>query len=559
MFTPLRHLPPKFAAPAPAAAALAFIAVLALESLQALGYVQGLLTGALAYMLVRHLQRKDDAEQRLNASQAQLKQRTAELTHQNAVLEMISHNAELPDILEMLALLVEVHHPDMLCSILLLDRDGQHLRHGAAPNLPEFYNKAIDGTAIGLGVSCCGTAAFTGERVVIEDVQSHPYWENFRAIARQANLRSCWSQPIKDSCERIIGTFAIYQHHPAMPQAAEIMLIEHYAALAALAIERTQSAEALRLHDAALNFAANAILITDLQSRIVWANHAFSELTGYEFEELIGKELSGLLNSGHQDDAFYEKLWGTILAGRPWHGELINRRKDGSLYHDETSITPVRDRDQRITHFVAVKQDVSARKEHEEHLRNLAFYDALTELPNRRLLLDRLVHTQASCSRSGRHGALIFIDLDNFKPLNDEYGHDVGDLLLAEAARRLTACIRKEDTVSRFGGDEFVVLLKDMDSDHAAAVSQATGIAEKIRAALAEPYRLHLLQSRGGMDNIEHRCTSSIGIALFTGLDACADEILRQADVAMYRAKTAGRNRISFHASEDAITSCEAS
>lgn len=543
---------------APAAAALAFAAVLALGAAQASDTVQGLLTGAMAYMLVRHLLRKTDAEQRLGASETQLKQRTAELTHQNAVLEMISHNAELPDILEMLALLVEVHHPDMLCSILLLDADGRHLRHGAAPNLPDFYNRAVDGLAIGPGVGCCGTAAFTGERVVVEDIMQHPYWEKSCDLAQQAGLRSCWSQPIKDSGERIVGTFAIYHRHPAAPQVAEIMLIEHYAALAALAIERTHSAEALRLHDAALNFAANAILITDLQGRIVWANHAFSELTGYEFEELVGKELSTLLNSGHQDSAFYERLWGTILSGKTWHGELINRRKDGSLYHDETSITPVRDRNQQITHFVAVKQDVSARKEHEEHLKNLAFYDPLTQLPNRRLLHDRLVHAQASCSRSGRHGALMFLDLDNFKPLNDEYGHDVGDLLLAEAARRLTACVRKEDTVSRFGGDEFVVLLKDLDRDHAAAVSQATGIAEKIRAALAEPYPLHLLQSRDDIEDIEHRCTSSIGISLFADAGTSADEILRQADVAMYRAKSAGRNTICFHPPEEGQTGCGA-
>jgi diguanylate cyclase (GGDEF)-like protein/PAS domain S-box-containing protein len=549
-------LPPKLAAPA--AAATAFAAVLALESAQAPGVLQGLLVAALAYMLIRHLQRKSDAERKLSASEAQLKQRTAELTHQNAVLEMITHNAEPTDILEMLALLVEVHHPDMLCSILLLDPDGMHLRLGAAPNLPAFYSRALDGMAIGKGEGCCGTAAFTGERVVVEDIRTHPYWQNFRALAQQADLRSCWSQPIKDSGERIVGTFAIYQRRTAMPRAPEIMLIEHYAALAALAIERTQSAEALRLHDAALNFAANAILITDLKAHIVWANHAFSELTGYENEELMGKELSGLLNSGHQDSAFYEKLWGTILGGQTWHGELINRRKDGSLYHDETSITPVRDRNQRITHFVAVKQDVSARKEHEEHLTNLAFYDALTELPNRRLLLDRLVQTLASCARSGRQGALMFLDLDNFKPLNDEYGHDVGDLLLAEAARRLTACVRKEDTVSRFGGDEFVVLLKDLDNDHATATAQATGVAEKIRTALAAPYRLHLLQSRGDEEEIEHRCTSSIGIALFTGLDAGADDILKQADIAMYRAKTEGRNRICFHDQEAVISGCEA-
>ncbi|HEX5363535.1 MAG TPA: diguanylate cyclase [Gallionella sp.] len=522
-----------------------------LVTIRILGGILCLLAAALAFLLVRHLQRRTDSELRLSISEAQLKQRSAELIHQNAVLEMLTHNADLPDILEMLALLVEVHHPDMLCSILLLDPDGLHLRHGAAPNLPDFYNQAIDGLPIGQGIGCCGTAAHTGKRVIVEDIQTHPYWENYRALAEQARLRSCWSQPIKDSAERVLGTFAIYHHFPATPVPAEIMLIERYAALAALAIERSHNAEAMRLHDTALNSAANAIVITDLEGCIVWANHAFSLLTGYEFEEAIGHELTRLIDSGKQDAAFYTHMWETLLSGEIWHGESINRRKDGNLFYDETTITPVRNHHGELTHFVAIKQDISRRKQDEEHLKNLAFYDPLTQLPNRRLLLDRLNQSIASCKRTAHHSALIFIDLDNFKPLNDRYGHDVGDLLLAEAAQRIVKCVREADTVSRFGGDEFVVLLKDLDADPATSTGQATSIAEKIRAALSTPYRLKLLQPMQGQDEIVHRCTSSIGIALFSDQKVCAEEVLKQADIAMYQSKEAGRDTIRLYVADD--------
>lgn len=311
--------------------------------------------------------------------------------------------------------------------------------------------------------------------------------------------------------------------------------------------QRLRESEArLKLHESALNAAANAIVITDREARIVWANRAFTQLTGYGFKEAVGRHCGELVKSGHQDRQFYAEMWQTILSGKIWHGEMINRRKDGSLYHDEMTITPVRGKDGEISHFVALKQDISARKISEEQLKNLAFHDPLTQLPNRRLLIDRLRQTFAASKRSNRYGALLFLDLDNFKPLNDEHGHDIGDLLLIEAARRLANCVREEDTVARFGGDEFVVLLKELDTDKAVSVTQANGVAEKVRAALAEPYRLELLQAEGGKTVIEHSCTSSIGVVLFVNHESGEEDILKWADAAMYQAKAAGRNTIRF-------------
>lgn len=303
----------------------------------------------------------------------------------------------------------------------------------------------------------------------------------------------------------------------------------------------------MKLRDSALNVAANPIAITDREARIVWANRAFTKLTGYEFEEAVGRHCGELVKSGHQDRQFYAEMWQTILSGKIWHGELINRRKDGTLYHDEMTITPVRGKDNEITHFVALKQDISARKISEEQLKNLAFHDPLTQLPNRRLLLDRMRQTFAASKRSNRHGALLFLDLDNFKPLNDEHGHDIGDLLLIEAARRIANCVREEDTVARFGGDEFVVLLKELDTDKAVSVTQANGVAEKVRTVLAEPYRLELLQAVGGKSVIEHSCTSSIGVVMFVNHEFSEEDILKWADAAMYQAKAAGRNTIHFY------------
>ncbi|MDZ4203098.1 MAG: diguanylate cyclase [Gallionella sp.] len=511
-----------------------------LDLVRALGWILAAMAAIIVYTLTRHLRQMD-------MNESSLKKRSEVLSHQNAVLDMITHQADLPVIMETLAQLVELHHPDLLCSILLLDTDGKHLRHGAAPSLPDFYNQAINGMPIGEGAGSCGTAAFCGRRVIVEDIGSHPFWEQYRELAHRAGLRSCWSQPIKDIEGRVLGTLSLYQHKAGLPSRDQLTLMENYAALTELAIERTRTNEDLRLHDAALNVADNAIIITDRDARIVWANNAFTRLTGYSTGEALGQCCGTLVKSGEQSPAFYQEMWQTILSGRVWHGELTNRRKNGTLYRDETTITPVRNRSGEITHFISLKQDITERKLAEAHLKNLAFYDALTQLPNRRLLLDRLGQAMTAGKRTNRYGALMFLDLDNFKPLNDGHGHDVGDLLLIEAARRISACVREEDTVSRFGGDEFVVMLKDLDTDRESSATQAFAVAEKIREALQQPYRLELLQEEAGNKVIEHICTSSIGIALFLDHDGSKEDILRWADAAMYQAKASGRNTICVY------------
>jgi diguanylate cyclase (GGDEF)-like protein len=197
--------------------------------------------------------------------------------------------------------------------------------------------------------------------------------------------------------------------------------------------------------------------------------------------------------------------------------------------------------------FVTIYIDITERKNMEEQVRHLAFYDALTNLPNRRLLDDRLSLTMAASKRSGSYGALMFLDLDNFKPLNDAHGHVVGDLLLVEVAKRLKGCIRETDTVARFGGDEFVVMLNELNPDKAMSIRQAEVIAEKIRNRLADPYLLSVRRAGQAATIVEHLCTVSIGVSLFINHEAAQDDILKWADAAMYQAKDAGRNLIRFY------------
>jgi diguanylate cyclase (GGDEF)-like protein len=221
---------------------------------------------------------------------------------------------------------------------------------------------------------------------------------------------------------------------------------------------------------------------------------------------------------------------------------------DFNLFHMAVTLEDqVRQRTRELEAALLENEKITrALRESERHILQLAFYDALTGLPNRRLMSDRMGQAIGIGKRSGRYGALMFLDLDNFKSLNDSHGHEVGDLLLVEVARRITTCVREIDTVARFGGDEFVILLGELDADRERSVAQAGQVAAKIRNVLAEPYVLQRKLAEGNVSAVEHHCTSSIGVALFHGQSAVPEEVLKQADVAMYRSKEAGRNRVSF-------------
>ena len=300
--------------------------------------------------------------------------------------------------------------------------------------------------------------------------------------------------------------------------------------------------EKKRINQAGLRIAATAfesqagMTVTNVDGVILRVNQAFTEITGYSLDEVVGKT-PRLLSSGRHDAAFYADLWASIKSTGSWQGEIWNRRKSGEVYPEWLMITAVKDDGGATTHYVGTFTDVTSRKKAEEEITNLAFYDPLTGLPNRRLLLDRLKQAIASSSRSTKHSALLFLDLDNFKILNDTRGHDIGDLLLQQVAQRLVTCVREGDTVARLGGDEFVVMLEDLSDNLLEAATQTEAVGEKILATLNHTY--HLAQ---------YAChsTPSVGITLFADHQGPLDDLLKRADLAMYQAKAAGRNTLRF-------------
>ncbi|MES2016355.1 MAG: EAL domain-containing protein [Pseudomonadota bacterium] len=300
---------------------------------------------------------------------------------------------------------------------------------------------------------------------------------------------------------------------------------------------------ALRRAEIDLRIAATAFesnegkMVTDARCKIVQVNQAFCRITGYAREEVLGKS-PNMLSSGRHDAAFYQLMWAALATHGWWEGEIWNRRKNGEVYPERLNISAVLDANGAVTHYVASITDITLSKAASDEIRTLAFYDPLTGLPNRRLLEDRLTQALTSCAQRGRSGALMFIDMDNFKTLNDTLGHRTGDLLLQQVAGRLQDCLRHSDMVARLGGDEFVVLVEGLSAAPMEGAAEAGSLAALILSSLNAPYQL------GAHDC---RSTPSIGIALFSSASMPRpDELLQQADIAMYQAKEAGRNGFRF-------------
>ena len=299
--------------------------------------------------------------------------------------------------------------------------------------------------------------------------------------------------------------------------------------------ERRKAEESLQI--AATVFESfEGMIVTSPDKRILRANQSYARLTGYTVDELVG-HTPRLLQSGRHDAAFYASLDSSLRASGMWQGEVWNRRKDGTEYPAWITITAVRSPEGEVTHYVGTQIDISARKAAEEEIRLLAFYDPLTGLPNRRLMTDRLQHSLAATARSGAGGALLFVDLDNFKDLNDTQGHELGDQLLRQVGARLAGCVRMGDTVARLGGDEFVVVLEGLAANVQEAAAQAETVGRTVLQALSQPYQL---------DGHEHHSSCSIGIALYADARGSVDELLKHGDMAMYQAKGAGRNTLRF-------------
>ena len=289
-----------------------------------------------------------------------------------------------------------------------------------------------------------------------------------------------------------------------------------------------QSRRHLQLAERVIESSLEGIIITDPQLTIQFVNPAFTQLTGYQPEEVIGRT-PAILSSGRHDSEFYREMWETLSSTGRWRGEVWNRRKGGELYLELLTVTAIRDEDGNVTHYAGLFTDITQHRLNEERIRQLAYYDALTGLPNRRLLDDRLQHAIRHAHRKQQMLAVMFVDLDHFKAVNDSHGHAAGDHLLTEIAGRLQSCLREDDTLARLGGDEFIVLLPELDSSE-----HAIRVAHRLIEANARPYRCGDALLRVG---------SSIGISLYPLDGETADALMERADEAMYQAKAAGRNQ----------------
>lgn len=591
--------------------------------------------------------------------QRQIERKQIELREKSRshILELIMSDEPLPIILKAIVRDVEQENSAMLCSILLLDETGKCLLSGAAPSLPDFYNEAINGINIGFGVGSCGTAAFTNERVIVEDIQTHPYWAPYKELASKAKLASCWSEPIRSTQEKVLGTFAIYHNEVNQPSKADIILIEQAASLASIAIEKTQtklrlqsneerhtlamkgtqeglwdwnvltnevlfsprwksmlgyseneiknefsewerlvhpddldaallkvkevlnhkteeyqtefrmqhkdrhyinilarafvskdetgkiirlvgthlditerkhSEEKLKLAASVFSHAGESIVITDAAGMILEVNDTFSHTTGYSREEAISKN-PRILKSGRQPSEFYVDMWQALVKEGYWSGEIWNRRKNGEVYAEIKTISAVRDEHDITTHYVALSSDITPIKEHQKQLEHIAHYDILTNLPNRVLLADRLSQAMAQCHRHELSLAVIFLDLDGFKHVNDAYGHDIGDELLIALSTRMKEALREGDSLARIGGDEFVAVLADL-----VKVEDYEPILERLLLAASEPVTIS--------DRVLN-VSASIGVTFYPQDNVDADLLMRHADQAMYVAKQLGKNR----------------
>jgi diguanylate cyclase (GGDEF)-like protein/PAS domain S-box-containing protein len=458
--------------------------------------------------------------------------------------------------------------PHARCAMLAADSDGQRLRHVAAPGLPAAFVAALDAAPVGTAAGSCTAALLLRRDVIACDISDDPHWAWQRETALRHGLQACWSYLITDRHGEVQGVMAWYFPVPHFPGAAESAAAASCARIAGAALvrggaaaraarqlpssaprkadpgardcdardsagPRRQPVEA-RLRDwaALLDHVRDAIIVRGSDHRISFWNKGAERLYGWTAGEALGRSMAELLHEGAAFDAATD----CVLRHGEWSGEIVKRHKDGCAITVEVRCILVRHGEGRPQSLLEIGTDLTQRKLAEREIRQLAFYDPLTRLPNRALLLDRLQQALSSAEETRPVGALFFIDLDNFKTLNDTRGHDMGDMLLQQVAMRLGGCV-PDGNVARLGGDEFVVMLTGLDASPGQAALQAAQAGAAILACFSESFML---------DNFEHRCTPSIGATLFNDDIRSVEELLKRADLAMYQAKANGRNVMCF-------------
>ena len=445
------------------------------------------------------------------------------------VLEMLACGNALPELLKAIAEGLESENPSLFCGILVLE-EGKRFRCLAAPRLPEFCNPDRDG--LGGDLELCGKAGSAAGPTLIEDIQAHACSADFKRLASLAGLRSCCAYPVLKG-QDVLALLVVFRKQPKLPSRQDLETIEKAMKLVGIAIERTRIEDELNLAAMVYQNSVEAVMIVDGDNRIIAVNPAFTQITGYQAAEVIG-ESPKILSSGRHNSTFYASMWDILKRTGRWQGEIWNRRKNGEEYAQWQTINTIFNADGSAHRRVTLFSDITAKKISDELIWKQANFDPLTLLPNRRMFRDRLEQEIRQAQRSGFAFAVLFIDLDRFKEVNDALGHDAGDQLLIDAARRIRDSVRDSDTVARLGGDEFTVILSNL-----AMTLSVEVIAQNLIDRLAEPFVL-------GADLVH--VSASIGITFYPSDSMEVEELLKNADQAMYHAKNEGRNRFSFYA-----------
>ena len=449
---------------------------------------------------------------------------------QQSILEAVALGKDARAVVDDVCRLQEQLLPNAVGSVMLLDE--RHLLNVyAAPSIPPAGTARLNGLRPGPKAGSCGNAIYREEAVFVADTLTDPRWENLRPLAVDFGLMACWSIPIRGAGEKPIGTFALSSFERRAPSPFHRKMLEIGASIIGIVLERSRQADHIRLLNRAFDSSNEAIMITDAEGRIISVNQTFTATTGYTAPEVLGRN-PRLLSSGRHDQSFYRTMWQSIGQLGHWQGEIWNRRRNGEIYPQWINISTIHDDAGQLTHYLGVLSDITERKEAQEYIDFLSHHDALTGLPNRLLLKDRLSQAMAQADRHGSKVALLLLDIDNFKTINDTLGHGIGDELLQAVAARLRKGMRESDTISRQGGDEFLLILPD------APDSQAIGrCMDELLNRLHSPFAL-----RGQ----ELTVSASIGAAIYPDDGENFETLFSKADMAMYNAKEAGRNTGAF-------------
>jgi len=462
------------------------------------------------------------------------------------LLELLATEASLPTLLEAFVHSFESSFPEAVCAAMLLNVEGTHLQLAAAPSLPMAFRQAVDGLAVGARMGSCGTAAFTRQTTLVSDISVDPLWQDHPTLALAHGLRACWSTPILSAKGRLLGTFANYFAQQRTPEPHKLAALKRGAHLLGLVVDHHQLSNELVSQQAALR-ESEARYLTLVEwspeavgvhrnGTILYVNAAMLKLLRASSDsDLLGRNIIEFL---HPDDLEIGMERARVVAelgvNLPMREEKL-RRMDGS--YAEVGIQSAAIRYDGAPAVYVVAHDLSKMRQDEETSHHLAFYDPLTGLASRRLLMDRLQQALVMSGRKQQYGALLLLDLDHFKQVNDLVGHNVGDALLSQVAHRLLACVRKSDSVARVGGDEFMVLLETFADTATEAAHHAEAIGNKVLASLREPYKLF---------DLNYTSTPSIGVVVFMEGQHSRDEVVKNADSAMYQAKAEGRNSLRF-------------